>query len=624
MKTLSWVFHIVVVFLSLFLTSAVSAQVRYVHPDGNDAFNGAAWTDQGGGVGPWQTLSQALWHLNNDDPLEFDEIWIAMGEGGHVYTPHASDDTVSFRIEKPVAILGGFEGGETNPNQRAPGALTVLSGDLPSSSSWALRIMKIDVLEPEEVVTLDGLEFRGPDWENNPTLRSGGIETIQPEIFDPEDIFGSLVVQGCVFQGTVAGTGDVDAYGGAIRASNRIVRLRSCDFNRNTAKEPVNGKGTGGAIYLKWGTLRAALCTFEENFAGESGAAIATQATSAVVVNCDFTSNVIKDYQSASGGGGAIFHYTDLHPEAGTQTLTVNNCLFAHHRSGWYGGGAIFARSGTVAVRSSTFVDNSTTGIGGAIAFGSGACEGWLENPVVFDIEITNSIFWDNGPSTGAISDHYSWGDFCTAPDELLVVTITSQYNCVEATNPPSGTGNINSNPRFVDLAGSDYRLRRYSPAINTGSHTVLPDDVEDVDGDTDDGETHPWDLDSDERVRGVNVDMGAYEGPPCLADLNGDGVVDGNDLTIVLGQWSCTEDNCLADLNGDGTVDGSDLTIVLGQWGSCPSDAEAMMGSGGGPTSLAALMELLGVETVEGLVDVLLELDHEEMVTILEVFLGA
>jgi hypothetical protein len=55
-------------------------------------------------------------------------------------------------------------------------------------------------------------------------------------------------------------------------------------------------------------------------------------------------------------------------------------------------------------------------------------------------------------------------------------------------------------------------------------------------------------------------------EDPDCPGDYNGDGVVDGADLTILLGDWG----GGAADLNGDGIVDGADLTILLGNWGDC------------------------------------------------------
>ena len=56
-------------------------------------------------------------------------------------------------------------------------------------------------------------------------------------------------------------------------------------------------------------------------------------------------------------------------------------------------------------------------------------------------------------------------------------------------------------------------------------------------------------------------------EAPDCPGDFNGDGVIDGADLTILLGDWG----GAAADLNGDGVVDGADLTILLGGWGACP-----------------------------------------------------
>lgn len=59
-----------------------------------------------------------------------------------------------------------------------------------------------------------------------------------------------------------------------------------------------------------------------------------------------------------------------------------------------------------------------------------------------------------------------------------------------------------------------------------------------------------------------------------CAADLNYDGVIDGQDLAAVLLDWntlpapSC--DPRWADINGNGTVGGDDLALVLAGWGPC------------------------------------------------------
>jgi hypothetical protein len=53
--------------------------------------------------------------------------------------------------------------------------------------------------------------------------------------------------------------------------------------------------------------------------------------------------------------------------------------------------------------------------------------------------------------------------------------------------------------------------------------------------------------------------------------DLNGDGLVNGADLSIVLGLWGECADasDCIADLDNSGFVDGADLAGILGFWTS-------------------------------------------------------
>ena len=65
-------------------------------------------------------------------------------------------------------------------------------------------------------------------------------------------------------------------------------------------------------------------------------------------------------------------------------------------------------------------------------------------------------------------------------------------------------------------------------------------------------------------------ADEGTCATNPCPADVNGDGVVGGADLTALLASWGDAGGGTSADLDGDGTVGGADLAIMLAAWGTC------------------------------------------------------
>ncbi|MFG0274585.1 MAG: hypothetical protein ACF8QF_05980 [Phycisphaerales bacterium] len=63
-----------------------------------------------------------------------------------------------------------------------------------------------------------------------------------------------------------------------------------------------------------------------------------------------------------------------------------------------------------------------------------------------------------------------------------------------------------------------------------------------------------------------ASPEIGGVADVRALGDLNGDDVVDGADLGLLLGAWGTAAVG--ADLNGDGVVDGADLGLLLGAWG--------------------------------------------------------
>jgi len=62
---------------------------------------------------------------------------------------------------------------------------------------------------------------------------------------------------------------------------------------------------------------------------------------------------------------------------------------------------------------------------------------------------------------------------------------------------------------------------------------------------------------------------------PLCPADINGDGVVNGADLGLLLAAFGpgCDCECVNPDLNGDGHIDGADMGLLLGAWGPCQNE---------------------------------------------------
>ena len=79
-----------------------------------------------------------------------------------------------------------------------------------------------------------------------------------------------------------------------------------------------------------------------------------------------------------------------------------------------------------------------------------------------------------------------------------------------------------------------------------------------------------------------------------CASDLNGDGIVAGADLALVLGSWGPCK-TCDGDVNGDHVVDGVDLAFVLTRWGGACAPSISSASPNAGPTSGGTSVLLTG-----------------------------
>ncbi|MBX3352737.1 MAG: hypothetical protein KF684_07360 [Phycisphaeraceae bacterium] len=343
----------------------------------------------------------------------------------------------------------------------------------------------------------------------------------------------------------------IDANGGGVRVINSSPTFRKTKFISNYAT--IDGAG----VYVKSGEARFAECLFYTNTTGlGAGAALASTGNATVVAhNTRFQRNDAASHGGALNiGGGARFV----------------NCLFSGNTAVNNGGAALVsATSGVREFINCTFAGNTSGGTSGAVH---------MMNSV--QMAVRNTIMWDNADTAAAPSVGGATG-------QLAVERSTLQGFFF-----PIGSTNSNADPMFANPRGAnnvygdfddDFRLRRGSPAIDSGENAFLVADIFDLNSNNNTSETVPVDLNGVARAvrtpyapAGVHpspVDMGAFEHQPtCAADLNGDGVVNFADLNIVLSNFGDAFPP--ADTNADGVVNFADLNAVLTAFGAnCPAN---------------------------------------------------
>jgi hypothetical protein len=370
---------------------------------------------------------------------------------------------------------------------------------------------------------------RGGVWsiDSDPTIRNNVIR-------DNVHVEGNLALGGGVLvynNSTAIITGNViednrASYGGGIGVqytlSGDIPVISDNIIRGNTSED------TGGGIFVAYGAPVITGNLIADNSAPNQdggGIAISNTFEFSSPMQLQVVGNVLSG-NSAGEDGGAVFSIDD---PSNDPTYFANN-LFTGNSAKI--GGALAIRNNALLVNN-TISGNSAVERAGAVLRGGGSGV----------IEIVNCILWNNQAGTQPEIGGGGAGGAQVA--EVAYSNISGGF---------AGTGNIDLDPDFV-VPGLDYHLTAVSPCVDTGTNAVV------LAGDTD--------LDGNERISGDAVDMGCYEqsAEPCIGDLDGDGLVNGADLTLLLGQWGISGS---ADLDGNGLVDGADLTLLLGRWGAC------------------------------------------------------
>ncbi|MEX2477218.1 MAG: LamG-like jellyroll fold domain-containing protein [Gracilimonas sp.] len=195
---------------------------------------------------------------------------------------------------------------------------------------------------------------------------------------------------------------------------------------------------------------------------------------SPTIINVVFADNF-------GAAGGAIYNFGD----AGISSPNIINSVFTGNNATVLSGTAVVNNGNNGGESSPNFTNTTITGNSGGIY--NSASGGGTSEP-----QITNTILWDNGAEIGNNGG---------APDITYSLVADAQ----------SGTGNINSNPFFINASDPDgaddifgtaddgFRLYVGSPALNAATNSAPDLPTNDITGAA--------------RIQDGTADMGAYEG---------------------------------------------------------------------------------------------------------------
>ncbi len=272
--------------------------------------------------------------------------------------------------------------------------------------------------------------------------------------------------------------------GGGIYCTNSNPIISNCLISGNlcnTSPTTSSGRGGGGicANHSSSPTIRG--CVLENNHSIWNGGGISINDNShPVIADCAIFNNL------ADSSGGGIFCSSSSHPTVSHTFLHNNDAIFD-------GGGVYLMDQANMILESCTIGENNADGMGGGIAvvrsrpnlqhsvyygnigtFGGGGIWGTDSS----DVQITNCTIAGNSGQYGggilcglmsnfSIINDILWNN---EPDEIYPgATSNSEVIYCDVMGGYFGTGNINSNPLFIDFDQHDFRLQWGSPCIDAG-----------------------------------------------------------------------------------------------------------------------------------------------------------
>ena len=270
----------------------------------------------------------------------------------------------------------------------------------------------------------------------------------------------SLLSQRNVMQNITTLSGDIGALGDIADNTYHIMKVTGnevvvdgFEFILGNASD-TGEYSDGAAIYATGDYFTINKCTFKNNLIIDSGSVFLLSSDNSVISSCHFIDN------TAAFGAGIYNSNSSPH---------ISNCIFVRNHASGKGGAMENFNGSSPTIVNCTFYGNSAQ-YGGAIS-----------NYNNCSPSIVNSILWAN---TASVSGIHLRNEISSTP--------VLSYCCVSGGY--AGTGNISSEPIFVDSTNDDYRLRVNSPCKDSGTAVGSP--ILDIEG----------------NIRDLNPDMGAYE----------------------------------------------------------------------------------------------------------------
>jgi trimeric autotransporter adhesin len=320
------------------------------------------------------------------------------------------------------------------------------------------------------------------DWQTHKAILSGDLgmpdyddDNAYHVFYHPNylDLNSTAVLDGfTITGGTAYGLSPHDCGGGMYNDSGIEPYIINCTFTGNTAVY-------GGGIYNDFSNPAITNCAFVNN----TGHGIYNDwFSSPAITHCTFTGN----------SGGGLANSTQSNP-------TIYNCIFTGNGTFGSLGGGIFNLDSSPIVINCAFKGNRANQGGGICNYDS--------NPSVINCSFAGNSAFDRG---GAIYDSNNtttiincilWND---TPDEIYCLSYPNvSYSDVKGGF--DGTGNIDTDPRFIDAASADLRLDIGSPCIDQGNNSAIQS------SNTSDPDGNPRIIDGDRNGTSI-VDMGCDE----------------------------------------------------------------------------------------------------------------